>query len=371
MKSYSSNPIRFTGSVLDLFAGVLIYFSLFLRDIIGISLPAEIYLLSLAAGLMLLVLRSSKNLKHNDLVFIVLISIFILLNVAPKGEFYLNNYLIAPIVGLLLVRVIPRVFFRILVFHMLLSLSIQMLEVATGSYVFVTETKEGLILDSEFFGGSVEVFRAKGMFQGPLSAVGFYLLMGLLGQTRPFLFGSFVGSVMSYGRLGILISSTMMITGLFRNNRSFALALIVVSLILVTNVFSFSFISVSFFLSAFDLESSGNLMRMYFWEKALDTFLQYEWYHLIFGNVGYATSVGIFPESDFLRLLLDCGILGLILYVLALYLLYRKRYKSNFYGLVFFSCIIAAMSIFPFLQSLNAAVLFWFLFFSGHTENGT
>ena len=70
-------------------------------------------------------------------------------------------------------------------------------------------------------------------------------------------------------------------------------------------------------------------------------------------------------ENDFLRLLLDCGLVGFLLYGGAILMLIARAVKlKDFEGLLSASLIIVLMNLFPFVQSLSSALLFWIYFFS-------
>ena len=73
-------------------------------------------------------------------------------------------------------------------------------------YLYVYVASDGSILDEVLFGGHAEIFRAKGLFAGPLSAVAFaYVLLVI----RRFDLHSFLivllTGFLTYGRLAILV----------------------------------------------------------------------------------------------------------------------------------------------------------------------
>ncbi len=227
------------------------------------------------------------------------------------------------------------------------------------------------MLDAEFFSGVADVFRAKGMFQGPLSAVAYYILMILLipGLRAPAL--ALVGSILAYGRLGIIVSSTLLANQVFASSGIIIRFLMIACLpVLIFALISF-YLGGSFFLSAFDFSSSANVARLYYWSESIRVFSEYPLLRLLIGDLGYARSIDLFTESDFLRLLLDCGLVGFSLYMITLWKFFVLLYRERKFGVVVFVVMVLCMNVFPFIQSLYGTVTFWFIFWLKNRNAGS
>ncbi|AUJ64202.1 hypothetical protein B9057_07750 [Aestuarium zhoushanense] len=344
-------------------AALLLYFAIFFRDSVAQFFPNSVFLAALAAGFLILVARPRLSVSYNQLWFLFGLILFLVINSSQSSGFVFSNYVLAPIVAFFIAKEISGIFLKLLLFHMILSVLIQGYEHLSGEFLFVTVAEEGSLLTAEFFSGAADVFRAKGMFQGPLNAVGFYIIMILIfpGLRIPVL--ALVGSILAYGRLGILVSSTLVLNQLFAASglvmRIFLLGAVPVLGIALVSVY----LQDTFLLAAFDPNSSGNLARVYYWTESFRAYLGYPLWNILFDRLGYANAIGIFPESDFLRLLLDCGLVGFLIYFFMLVRLFGLLRRERKMGSVLFWVVVVCMSVFPFIQSLNAAVAFWFMFF--------
>lgn len=278
-----------------------------------------------------------------------------------------SSYFIAPLLAVLIVNTAPKAFLTLLVLNLLCSMSVQFGEYVTKSYFFVYETADGLALDETLFSGSYDVFRAKGFFQGPLSAVAFASWMAYFFRGSLFFAGAMlVSAFLSSGRLGMTISALLILVRLLSGDgheRSKNLVFGLVGLlVLVSFLISFAGENTFSFLgAAFDSDSSANEARFYFWFNSLEHFFKFNILNILFGDFGYVKAVLGATENDFLRILLDNGAFCFFLYCygLALMLMAAVRQKS-WEGVFVFCLIVTMMNMFPFIQSLNSALLFWF-----------
>lgn len=347
--------------IIDITAATLLYFSIYLRDSLSQSFPNAIFLLALMSGLILISIRLDFKISNRDASILILSFFLLILNSIPKSGIQFSNYLLAPIIGFLIAKKIPEIFIKLLLFHMVISVAIQIYEYISGEYMFVISAEDGSVLNSQFFAGAAGVFRAKGMFQGPLSAVSFYLLMIFFLPSLRVSALALLGSILSYGRLGIIISFAIFANRILRNSGAL-LRLSALSILLLSSYFLISYLEGSFFISAFDLSSSGNSARTYYWTQSIILFQTYPLWNMFFGDLGYANEIGVFPESDFLRIILDCGIFGISFYISSLAILFNNLKKAEVNYSIIFSTILLSMSIFPLIQSLSSTVLFWFMF---------
>ncbi len=117
--------------------------------------------------------------------------------------------------------------------------------------------------------------------------------------------------------------------------------------------------------SAFDIGSDQNISRFYFWLNSIEHFLNYDVVASLFGDYGFILREEGGTENDFLRMLLDNGIAGACIYVVAIGLMAWKAVRRrDWAGLSVVALIIVSMNIFPFVQSLSSSLLFWLYAFS-------
>ncbi|MFM7013251.1 MAG: hypothetical protein ACKO0Z_28630 [Betaproteobacteria bacterium] len=373
---FAYTPRRGVFSFLAIFS---IYVAIYLKDWasqwLTLSVAAGLLALGLFIGLCGLAVqrdsyKNNSNLSRLSLGVFVFFSAAWILTFAAKGTANLSSYYIAVPFAIVIVNLNPNLFYRIIVFHFGVTLAIQVLEYFTGHYFFIYQASDGTELNELLFGGHAEVFRAKGMFQGPLSAVAFGLLVMFLTRGSTFiaamvLFSSFLAS----GRLGMLTAVIMfgfryLIMGVNSLRKSFTYAI----LLAAVAYFLWASMDVSralFILNALDFGNDQNVGRFYFWLSGLSYYLSYGPIDFLFGNQGFILMREGGTENDFLRLLLDCGLVGFLLYGGAIVTLIARAVKSkDFEGVLSASLIIVLMNLFPFFQSLSSALLFWVYFFS-------
>lgn len=354
----------------------LLYAAIYLKDWASQWLSGAVSITVLALGLLtgafalLLRGRSVRRISKSGWLIMAVVSSAWTLTLAAKGVANLSSYYIAIPCAFVIVNLHPRRFVQILLLHLLLTLLIAAFEYFSGHYLFIYQAGDGTELDESLFGGGLEVFRAKGMFQGPLSAVAFSLWMAfLLRGSVPVGAVLFLCAFFASGRLGMLTSTVLIgfrllqgsAGGLFRM-LTWLLGLGTVAALLL----AFSDENRLFFISsALDVDNDQNVSRIYFWLTSLNYYLSYGALELLFGDYGFILKQEGGTENDFLRLLLDCGVVGFCLYAGAIIALITKAIKrSDSEGLVIALLIIGLMNIFPFVQSLSSALLFWVYFFA-------
>ncbi|WP_226698676.1 hypothetical protein [Qipengyuania gaetbuli] len=352
-----------------LFGCLTIYVSVYLRDAIGPSLTNVDATLLLASGVVAILISGAARFSNYDVIVAFTFGILALINTSMAGGFAFSNYLIAPIIGLIISRSSRSMFMSFMIVHAIVSVVLQAYEQVIGAYIFEVVAADGSILDNTHFAGHAGVMRAKGLFQGPLSAVAFYILFALLSPKTLNIGLGTIGAVLAYGRLGIILMFSLFIARIFSaagSIRRFLIILVAaIFLYLAPQIMSLP----SFFTAAFDLASSGNSARIYFWQENLSHYLNYSAANAAFGNLGYANRVIGSTESDFLRILMDAGFLSLFAYLIFLIGAFAKAKKIGYEKSFHFLVIGVAMAVFPFIQSLNAAILFWIFiwgFFHGH-----
>ena len=339
---------------------------------IGESFAGTAALALLLIGTMVLLL--SKGIKLSSLDIVVSFAFFalILANTAVSNIPSFSNYLIAPIIALSISKCARPMFVSFMICHAFVSVLLQAYEHMSGAYIFNVAAEDGTILDSLLFSGHADIMRAKGLFQGPLSAVAFYILVSLLHPGMRTILIGMVGAILAYGRLGIILTTSLFAARLL-SNFGLTRKIIIIMISIGGLVIAPELVTLpTFFSAAFDLTSSGNVARFYFWNENLSHYSDYSVASALFGNLGYANRVIGSTESDFLRILMDTGLFTLLIYISVLIGVLQKAVYMGYEKTFHFFVIIIAMAVFPFIQSLNATIIFWVYiwgFFHGHEEN--
>lgn len=374
----ASLPVHKVASTVVIFA---IYTAIFLKDALQQFLPLYVFtsLLVLAAivGCLLII---SKGVNKSDLTQLYLIMYFAIISIvsfAVSQNVFVNPYLIAPIVAYIAVKLASRLFFTLLIVHLFFSLNIQVSEMLSGAYLFIYISPNGTVLDEALFAGNADVLRTKGLFQGPLSATGFGIWLMFLFKSNFIIIGAAVlVSIFAYGRLGMTVTALFFMVRLLSTSKV-ALkhkAYLVVSIMLVAMVLPLILggnnLDPQFFLSAFSTQSAGNLARLFFWGQSVTLFLSYDVTAYFFGSFGLAKSTLGSTENDFLRILLDGGLLAVLPYISTILIALGMSFRRKQWGdVMIILLIIVLMNAFPFIQSLTHSVLFWCFFFLLQTDS--
>jgi len=263
----------------------------------------------------------------------------------------------------------------IAVIYILLILTI--FEFISKSYVFIVyrDTEWGVLpLDPYFYGGYSKVFRAKGLFEGPLALSQFAIGSALIFRNNlKIIIVTIILSILANGRLGILITSLVLIL-YFVNRYNIILFLIskkglkiLLGLFLLLLFIGRYFITdktlerISAMLSADD---AGNTARFHYWEKAVDVFLNYDFVHMLFGNSGYFRHItGNSAENGWLMLFLNNGIIGFLYYFMpVLLLMLLSMYHKRIYA-IHLLLLILCMFIQTFHLGALASLFYWLIIY--------
>lgn len=368
-------PSSVSSGVAGTLAIGLLYTAIYLKDWASqwFSGTASVILLAmgLLTGVVALLMRgpSARPITTSALLVMAAFSAAWLLTLAT-GVVNMSSYYIAIPCAFVIVSLNPRRFTQILLVHLLITLLVAAFEYFSGQYFFIYQADDGTVLDESLFGGSLDIFRAKGMFQGPLSAVAFALWMAFLMRgSVPVGSALFLCAFFASGRLGMLTSTVLIGFRMLQGGSGSLLRMLpwlLVLTIVAALLFAFSDENRIFFMSsALNLENDQNVSRVYFWLTSLTYYLSYGPLELLFGNYGFILKQEGGTENDFLRLLLDCGLAGFCLYVGAIFVLITQAIqRRDGEDLLIALLIVALMNIFPFVQSLSSALLFWIYFFA-------
>lgn len=350
---------------------LLIYFSIYLKDYLSQYFPSSIFPILLGISISIgaityLVQGISK--KDQRMLFLVFCSILAMIaSFISTQQYFINPYLIAPIIAVMTLRMNAKLFFTVLCLHFVVSILIQIYELSVGSYFYVYQAANGLNLDAKLFSGQAGIMRTKGLFQGPLSSTGFAMWMMFFFPSTLLIIGASVFScIFSYGRLGIAATS-FFFTLRFSTTTTIGYKYkVLVALVTMIGILAMPLIlpeqnrNWDFFLEAFSLNSNGNMARMYYWTECLKLFASYDLTALLFGNFGEMKSQQLFAENDFIKIILDSGLLTLAIYLYAFSIAFILCIKRRQWIMVLsLLMIIVLMNIFPFIQSLTHTTLFW------------
>jgi hypothetical protein len=269
-------------------------------------------------------------------------------------------------------------FKKYLIYLTYLIFVLALYEYLTRSYIFVVmrETPWGeLPLDEKLFGGLAGVFRAKALFEGPLALAQFAIGISLIFRKNfTLILLCILLSVFANGRLALLVTSSVLILYIiekyslvkFLKSKKIIYG-VVISLISIP-LFVTYFLNktgVDRIIDAFSFNDSSNNARFYYWGRALETFLNYDPIHIVFGNSGYLRTVlGNSAENGWLMLLLDNGILGFLYYSIPVAVIAILSYESKriYYGHMFL--LFVCMFIQTFHMGALAGLFYWIIVYS-------
>ena len=275
-------------------------------------------------------------------------------------------------------------YFEILLkYTLIISVMIAFGEIIAGKYLYVVSVSVNgqlFTLDEKLFSGSMSIFRAKGLFEGPLTFAQFCVFTSLIFfNDRKLLLIAFIGALTTSSRMAIFVTFAIFLFQLYfhayngTNSKYKAYKLFFIFVFIAINIISFSvflYLSDSDFsqrlAQTFDFSgSASNSLRMYFWKSSLNVYAQYDFFHLIFGNNGYfREQFDNNAESGWLTLLVDNGLLGLLYYLLPCLFLFYVGFQEKQQDIMFFSFVyLLVNSTMTFYLSASGNILYWYLIF--------
>jgi O-antigen ligase len=363
-------------SALSRTALLLLFGSIYLKDLASawLTQPAIAVLLALSAVVAIVAMGTRRRRllgsQHSMQAAAAVIVLWVL-TMAVAGGANSSAYYLSVVCAFFIVNTDPRLFFKLIAATAVVALLIQAAEYITGQYLFVFLDSDGNELDEVLFGGATAVFRAKGLSQGPLSAVAFALWVAFSARGHSLAAGLLlITSFLAGGRLGMSIGVLLLSFRLVFSRQHGAIPGL--RLLTLGGVLAFVLALVAlgdgarsdFIASAYDLDNPQTTSRFYFWLISVDHFLGYAPLELLFGRFGFSLMQEGATENDLLRILLDNGIVGFVPYLAATLAIgwraIRQRDRELLFVLVL---VLVASNIFPFMQSLPSATLFWVFVF--------
>ena len=266
---------------------------------------------------------------------------------------------------------------------LLITTLIAAVEFVTGQYLYVVTVYVNgreFLLDEKLFSGAYNFIRAKGIFEGPLTLAQFSVFTSILFFKRPHLvFLSCIAATLTASRMGIFVSISVLIVSIqffeldgsvnqnvisriLHKYRSFIVFGIVTIFLIILISFGGDFMERLRSVIDFS-DSDSNLLRLYFWAMAIDTFLSYDFYQILLGENGlYRELYSNNAESGWLTLLVDNGILGVTFYLMPCILLVFYGALQGRLILVFVASVyLVCNSTMTFYLSASGNVLYWYV----------
>ncbi|WP_225035911.1 O-antigen ligase family protein [Winogradskyella sp. SM1960] len=260
--------------------------------------------------------------------------------------------------------------------YILLILAIY--EFITKSYLFVVfrPTEWGILpLDPKFYGGHSQIFRAKGLFEGPLALSQFAIGLAFLFRSNlKILVVAVLLTILANGRLGMVITGVMFIlyfvskydlVSIIKSKKFIRLFFLSLVLIISAAVYLIDEKSIERISNSFSFEDNSNTARLYYWEEAINIFGDYNIFNILLGNSGYFREVtGNSAENGWLMLLLDNGILGLLFYIFPLLIVSLLSLKHKTGHWLYVGVLFLAMMVQTFNLGVSASLLYWIIIYS-------
>lgn len=229
-------------------------------------------------------------------------------------------------------------------------------------------------------------FRAKGLFSGTLIASGFAIGTAVIfSKNIKIVIIIFLMAVMTNGRLAILIVGLILTANLILHikklkiaslSKSFipitiGIAISSILIIIVINNFLSQTAKLNLF-SVFDIGSVSNFARLEFMRKGLQMFIhEYNLMYFVFGRSDYFNQViGHSAESDFVNIALNLGLTGLIFFIIAFIMVYKKAKGRDDKWLLFLLLLnVVAVAEYRHASGFERGSLLWFFIMTALSNN--
>lgn len=350
---------------------VFIIFVMIFGEAYGVTIIGNLYriILGVLGCLSLFIYVIFHKIKYTNLdllpflytliaLFLLLVSIFFW-----SGTHNIYSYL--GLVVALLVYVIDFDFSNKLIrFLLILTFLLAGIEFLTKQYLFINVVR-GIEFDEKLMGGTVGVFRSKGLFYGP-TILGMFVAGAYLLNYKKFsyLFLALLSSFFANARLGIvLLSIPLFFMIIKKENRKYFLIIILAFIALITYSLSNSSQSIERLMSVG--ESGSQSARIDFWLSGLNLFFNYSLPYLFFGDNGlFYELYDNNPESGWICLLTDNGIVGFLFYLIPLVYCFFRFLGQKEYFLTLIVLVFAAFNFaITFHLSGTGNLMYWLIMF--------
>ena len=279
-----------------------------------------------------------------------------------------------------IVYILDIKFFRKLVlWSFFAQVFFQLYEYFTVSYLYEVVV-EKYSNEFELTLESMYLLRAKGIFEGPLTASAFAIYIAYLFRHNPYIISlALFSAILSNTRTGIITILFILASYMFFKFRVHKVSPALTFLIFILGIFFvYSFVLPTILSEAAifrlqevgDFTNESNFKRVLFWTLGWDFYLNYSLQNLLFGcSLCFGMEYSNSAESDWLMFLLELGILGFIIYAIPIiYIFYHSHKQKNYHVLSLI--IFLALNIFVYRQVSGAqtVILHWMLIFSYFNE---
>ncbi len=228
---------------------------------------------------------------------------------------------------------------KLIIWLVYLSLFLTAIEYFTQHYIFINVIHDNE-LDEKMYGGMIGVFRAKGLFYGPLSA-GIFVIMAFFLNCKNIwlLLAGILVCFFANSRLGMVILVVPLLIFLLKNrNPKYLMGVFGIAVASAFVIYKFApHVLVSIERVGMLSDLSAQAARFFYWTEGIKLFSSYPLQYIIFGNNGYYNSIyENNPESGWICLLTDNGLLGFLFYFIPIMYCFIKflRQKSYYYFII-------------------------------------
>lgn len=227
-----------------------------------------------------------------------------------------SSYLLSASIGIIVAFSHSADFAKYSLFLLLcLTVVLQIIETFRHAYIF-TISYESIQLDERLFSGIRGVFRAKGIFYGPLTAGYFALAVAIIWRGNYLVLSlSFLSAYLAQARFVLIILLVgLVFIGLRKLNFQKKIVILTISIFMLFFIISITEqIALLNFLQAFDLADSRNIGRFYYWQLGLQLFGTQDIVDQFIGVPGATREVfNNSSENDYIQALNEVGLIGLI-----------------------------------------------------------
>lgn len=266
---------------------------------------------------------------------------------------------------------------KYLKYILFISLIIAFYEYVSRSYFFTNTIQRGgeeISLDMRLFSGAANLMRAKGLFYGPLSLAHFAFGFAVLyNKNIKIILVTLLIAFLSSVRLSLISISAIVVFFMFLSDsfsfkRKFKVALGISLLILVVISLGQEFLyasNIERIFTAFNMNDPGNQARLMFFFNGFKTWSSYNLENILLGNNSFYYSIyRNNPESGWITLLTDNGILGVLFYLFPfIFCIHKFFIKRDFYELSLMILLFMFLGIVTFHLSATSNFILWIVLF--------
>jgi hypothetical protein len=306
-----------------------------------------------------------------SVVFLLILKLIISVPEIPFLIFY-----ISAIVGLLSYKVPKDLLINNFKHLLLLQIIFQIYESITGSYLFDTFDSAGIMLDEKTYAGISDVFRAKGMLDGPTTLGALTICISIIAIRQPYvIILSILSSVLALARFGIFANILILFFSLIHLKKmKLNMLYLTIFLIITPSLFYFllnNLISLSdrdFIYSVFSLSEKNNDARFFYITQGFNLLSDMSFVEHSLGLIPRISDLGFNFENAYLTLWVQSGFLMLLIYLYAVIKFYSfSKEEITMRGIIFFGSLMLG-----FFSSIGLGILYFYILrglYANETKN--